>query len=95
MTRKNILDKSKSWLGLDWCSRLMYKVNNKGGNMQFNFKNLFTSLPNTTAENTVRCNMCWTHFVDEYDELELMEDNNGYFKGCPTCKTDNYLMDLI
>ena len=25
------LDKSKSWLGLAWCSRLMYKVNNKGG----------------------------------------------------------------
>ena len=31
--------------------------------MKFNFKNL----PDTTAENTVRCNMCWTHFVDEYD----------------------------
>ena len=59
--------------------------------MKFNFKNL----PDTTAENTVRCNMCWTHFVDEYDELELMEDKNGYFKGCPTCKTDDYLMDLI
>lgn len=31
MTRKNILNESKSWLGLDSYSCLMYKVNNKGG----------------------------------------------------------------
>jgi len=41
----------------------------------------------------VRCNMCSTHFADD-DELELMEDKDGYFKGCPTCKTDGYLMDI-
>ena len=41
----------------------------------------------------VICNMCMKTFKDD-DELKLMEDQNGYFKGCPTCKTDGYLMDI-
>ena len=41
----------------------------------------------------VICNMCMKTFKDD-DELKLMEDQDGYFKGCPTCKTDGYLMDL-
>ena len=41
----------------------------------------------------VICNMCMKTFKDD-DELKLMEDQDGYFKGCPTCKTDSYLMDL-
>ena len=41
----------------------------------------------------VRCNMCNQIFESD-DELELMEDEEGYFKGCATCKTDGYLMIL-
>ena len=41
----------------------------------------------------VICNMCMKTFKDD-DELKLMEDQDGYFKGCPTCKTDSYLMDI-
>ena len=32
----------------------------------------------------VRCNNCYEIFADD-DELEMMQDNDGYFKGCPTC----------
>tara|TARA_R100000482_G_C5025707_1_gene101792 strand:+ start:385 stop:567 length:183 start_codon:yes stop_codon:yes gene_type:complete len=50
----------------------------------------------------VICNMCMKTFKDDFesadglydDELKLMEDQDGYFKGCPTCKTDGYLMDI-
>lgn len=40
----------------------------------------------------VRCNNCmWTG--DEAD-LEVFEDGLEHHIGCPTCKTDNYLMNL-
>jgi len=42
---------------------------------------------------SVKCNMCGEHFHE--DELEMLqEDDEEYFKGCPNCKTDGYLMDL-
>ena len=51
-------------------------------------------------ELTIRCNQCMKVFYSE-DDLELLpdtpEDPLGeilYYKGCPTCKTDAYLMDL-
>lgn len=39
----------------------------------------------------VRCNMCYSIYEEE--DLAIMEDAHGYFKGCPTCKTDAYLME--
>ena len=41
----------------------------------------------------VICNKCNQIFESD-DELELMEDEGGFFKGCVTCKTDDNLMDL-
>ena len=38
------------------------------------------------------CNKCVTVYSD--DDLELLRDNDGFFKGCGVCKTDAYLMDL-
>ena len=41
----------------------------------------------------VICNMCSKTFKDD-EELKQMEDQDGFFMGCPTCKTDGYLMDI-
>ncbi len=41
--------------------------------------------------NTIRCNNCYKEFENE-DELILIERGGEYFKACPECKTDNYLM---
>ena len=41
----------------------------------------------------VKCNNCDEVFTND-DELEIMQDNDGYFKGCPTCKTDGFLIDI-
>jgi len=40
----------------------------------------------------VKCNMCGNYYYE--DELQMMEDEEGYFKGCPNCGTDAYLMDV-
>ena len=40
----------------------------------------------------VKCNDC--QFIGEEDDLEILKDNTEYFKGCPNCKTDSYLMDI-
>ena len=40
----------------------------------------------------VKCNDC--QFISEEDDLEILKDNTEYFKGCPNCKTDSYLMDI-
>ena len=40
----------------------------------------------------VICGNCENIFDEE--ELELFRDGNGWFKGCPHCKTDGYLKDL-
>ena len=46
----------------------------------------------------IRCNNCYWEgeeedlkdFVDLESKKEVL-----YFKGCPNCKTDEYLMDLV
>lgn len=41
----------------------------------------------------VKCTNCERVFSSD-DELKLLEDENGWFKGCPDCKTDQYLMEV-
>lgn len=43
--------------------------------------------------NNIRCNNCYTEFKDD-DGLTILEDKNGFYKGCHKCETDSYLMDL-
>lgn len=51
-------------------------------------------------EDTVRCNNCyWTGVEDELQTFvdlsdQLVGHDINYFKGCPECKTDDYLIDL-
>lgn len=40
----------------------------------------------------VWCHNCNTLYREE--DLELMEDHNGYFHGCPKCNTDEFLMNF-
>jgi len=52
-----------------------------------------------TEQNTVRCNNCmWEGVEDDLKTFTDLGDNLGhnveYFKGCPDCQTDSYLMDL-
>jgi hypothetical protein len=50
--------------------------------------------------NTVRCNNCYWEDCEENLQIftDLSSDIVGkeiqYFKGCPNCKTDNYLTDI-
>lgn len=52
-------------------------------------------------ENIVRCNNCYNHFYEEITDerndnsLALFFDTDHFFKGCPVCKTDDYLIDFI
>lgn len=41
----------------------------------------------------VICNMCSEVFGSD-DDLVFMKDEEGHYKGCGTCKTDGYLMDM-
>jgi hypothetical protein len=43
-------------------------------------------------EYTGQCNKCMTLYSE--DDLELLEDKGGFFKGCAVCKTGDHLMDL-
>ena len=51
-------------------------------------------------KNDVRCNWCgWEGCEDELDLIVDLSDDNithdvQYFKGCPKCKIDSYLMDI-
>lgn len=38
------------------------------------------------------CTKCKTLYSDE--DLECLEDEGGFFKGCGVCKTDAHLMDI-
>lgn len=40
----------------------------------------------------VICNRCGKEMYEE--DLVLYFDENEYYKGCPSCKTDAYLMDI-
>lgn len=42
---------------------------------------------------TIRCNNCM-HSFDSDDDLKILYDDGEYYKGCPFCETDDYLMDL-
>lgn len=42
--------------------------------------------------NNIRCNNCY--WYGEEQDLERGEDEESAFDGCPTCNTDNYLMDI-
>lgn len=57
-----------------------------------------------------KCNSCDEVFFDTnpadqpffeipkdkgFQELETQEDEGGFFQGCPTCKTDGCLQDVI
>ena len=50
-------------------------------------------------ENKIRCNNCGREFEEEED-LKQFVDMSGtsteitYFRGCPDCGTDDYLMDI-
>lgn len=48
-------------------------------------------------EITIRCTNCGLEFESDYDlEQNLIDPETGEIHdGCPTCKTDAYLMDLI
>ena len=42
----------------------------------------------------IRCNNCMAEYEAE-EELEMMQDSDGdWMRACPTCRTDNYLMDI-
>jgi hypothetical protein len=41
----------------------------------------------------VKCNNC--DFIGNEDDLEMFKDDGEYFKGCPNCKTDSCLMDVL
>ena len=57
---------------------------------------------------TVKCNMCVSLYFDPSVDLhsatwtkdislpglEKQQDKDGYYWGCPKCKTDLYLMDI-
>jgi hypothetical protein len=48
----------------------------------------------------VKCNNCdWEGYEEDLQIFTDLSDNNvshdiHYFKGCPDCKTDGYLMDI-
>jgi hypothetical protein len=55
----------------------------------------------TKDEAIVKCNWCDNFFYEEITDerndnsLSFVWDFNGYFfKGCPECKTDDYLKDV-
>ena len=41
----------------------------------------------------IRCTNCEKHFTDE-EKLEIFPDGANFFRGCPDCKTDEYLTDI-
>lgn len=56
-------------------------------------------MSNTIDSPTVRCNNCY--WVGDEGDLkmfseasEVLDYETCFFKGCPNCKTDDYLTDL-
>jgi hypothetical protein len=51
------------------------------------------------TEYEVRCNMCeWEGYEEDLELIEEESDNDfdrSFFRACPNCKTDDYLMDLL
>lgn len=54
----------------------------------------------TEGEDIVRCNWCLNYFYEEITDerndnsLKLFLDKDHFFKGCPECKTDYYLISV-
>jgi len=51
----------------------------------------------SNKEDLVKCNMC--EWVGEENQLTILmetpkEEDRNFFKGCPNCKVDDYLMDI-
>lgn len=53
------------------------------------------------GEKIVRINWCYNYFYDEITDerndnsLKLFFDKDNFFKGCPECETDDYLLDVV
>lgn len=51
-------------------------------------------------EVVVQCNNCDNFFYEDITDernnnaLEIIEENDEYFRSCPICKTDKYLADV-
>ena len=51
-------------------------------------------------EAVVKCNNCDNFFYEEITDernnnaLEIINENNEFYRGCPVCKTDKYLADV-
>jgi Pyruvate/2-oxoacid:ferredoxin oxidoreductase delta subunit len=51
-------------------------------------------------EEIVKCNNCSNYFYEDITDernnnsLELFSDNGDFFKGCPKCKTDDFLINV-
>ena len=51
-------------------------------------------------EIVVKCNNCDNFFYEEITDernnnaLEIINENNEFYRGCPVCKTDKYLADV-
>ena len=60
-------------------------------------KAMIKAQESTNEEITIRCTNCGLEFESDYDlEQNLIDPETGEIHdGCPTCKTDAYLMDLI
>lgn len=62
---------------------------------------IFANIDSSWSEigHDIQCNNCnWTGFEEdlvEYNETSKVDNITlEYFKGCPNCKTDEYLMDI-
>jgi hypothetical protein len=44
------------------------------------------------TDEKIKCNDC--NFIGVEDDLEILKHNTEYFKVCPNCKIDSYLMDV-
>jgi len=46
----------------------------------------------------IRCNNCWWHGEEKdlkiFVDFTINKDEVIFYKGCPNCKTDIYLVDL-
>ena len=51
-------------------------------------------------EIVVKCNNCDNFFYEEITDvrnnnaLEIINENDEFYRGCPVCKTDKYLADV-
>lgn len=52
------------------------------------------------SETVVKCTNCDNFFYEEITDernnnaLEIINENDEFYRGCPICKTDKYLADV-